>query len=109
MAASSPAQVLSLTTTVGSEDDARRLAQAVLEARLACVQLERIESHFRWQGALQAEAEIRLTFKSTPDRLPALQAWLAGQHPYALPQLLWALQDASPAYADWVRREVDAG
>lgn len=109
MTAFVPRQVLHLATTVGSEEQARRLANALLDARLAaCVQLDRIESHYRWDGALQAEAEIRLTVKSAPERLAALQAFIADQHPYDLPQLLWHLEEASPAYAGWVRAEVGA-
>jgi len=100
-------QVLSLTTTVGSDDDARRLAAALVEQRLAaCVQLDRVESHYRWEGALNAEPEIRLTVKTVPARLPALQAFLAEHHPYQLPQLLWQVMEASPAYGAWVRQQV---
>jgi periplasmic divalent cation tolerance protein len=102
-------QVLSLTTTVGSEDDARRLARALLDGHLAaCVQLDRLESHYRWEGALHAEPEVRLTLKSAPERLAALQAFLAVQHPYDVPQVLWQHLSASPAYAAWVRAEVGA-
>ena len=100
-------QVLSLATTVGGEDDARRLASDLLEQRLAaCVQIDRLESHYRWQGALCAEAEWRLTIKSTPDKLVALQAFLASEHPYDLPQVVWQVLEAAPAYAAWVRAEV---
>ena len=107
MPAAFPAQVLSLTTTVASEDDGRRLARALVDARLAaCVQLDRLESHYRWQGTVHAEPEVRLTVKSVPERLAALQDFLAQQHPYELPQVLWQVLEASPAYADWVRAEV---
>jgi periplasmic divalent cation tolerance protein len=106
MPAAFPPQVLSLATTVGNEADARRLAQALLDARLAaCVQLDRLESHYRWQGAVHADPEVRLTLKSVPERLAALQEFLAAQHPYELPQVLWQVLDASPAYAEWVRGE----
>jgi periplasmic divalent cation tolerance protein len=102
-----PHQVLSLTTTVATEDDARRLAQGLLDARLAaCVQLDRVESHYHWQGAMQAEAEIRLTVKSVPERQAALQAFLSERHPYELPQVLWHVDEASAAYAAWVKAEV---
>ena len=102
--------VLSLTTTVGSLDQARQLASALVGQRLAaCVQLDGgVESHYRWQGAVQAEPEVRLTIKSAPARLQDLQDYLARHHPYQLPQLLWHLEAASPAYADWVRQEVSA-
>ena len=110
MPAAFPPQVLSLSTTVGSEEDARRLARALLDAHLAaCVQLDRLESHYRWHGELQADPEVRLTVKSIPERLAALQVFLAEQHPYELPQVLWQILEASPAYAQWVRAEVGAG
>ena len=102
------AEILSLVTTVGSEEDARRLASALVERRLAaCVQLERgVESHYRWQGKVCVDAEVRLTVKSMPERLDALQAFFAAEHPYDLPQLVWQLDRASAAYAAWVREEV---
>lgn len=100
--------VLSLTTTVANEQDAQRLAQALLGQGLAaCVQVEGgLESHYRWQGAVHEDAEWRLTVKSLPEALPALQAFMVAHHPYELPQLLWQEMDASAAYADWVRGEM---
>ena len=100
--------ILSLTTTVGSLEDADRLARALVEQRLAaCVQVdEGVRSHYRWQGALCAEAEVRLTVKSLPALLPRLQAFMSEQHPYEVPQLLWQTMAASPAYGEWVAAEV---
>ena len=100
-------QVLHLTTPVTGAEDARRLATELVAQRLAaCVQLDRsVESHYHWNGAPCAEREVRLTVKSLPARLDALQAFFAARHPYELPQLLWHLETASPAYAAWVRQE----
>lgn len=100
--------ILSLTTTVASVEEASRLAQALLEQRLAaCVQVEPgLQSHYRWQGETCSDAEVRLTVKTLPSRLPAVQAFFAEHHPYELPQLLWQVMQASPAYAAWVRQEV---
>ena len=102
--------ILSLTTTVATREDARRLARALVEQRLAaCVQLdEGVQSHYRWEGALCADPEVRLTVKTLPSLLPRLQAFFAEEHPYDVPQLLWQTMAASPAYADWVRGEVAA-
>jgi uncharacterized protein involved in tolerance to divalent cations len=56
-----------VTTTVGTAEDARRLAQAVLVQRLAaCVQIEAITSHYRWEGALHEDGEWRLVCKTVP-------------------------------------------
>lgn len=105
------AEILSLVTTVGSEEDARRLAAALVERRLAaCVQLDRgVESHYRWEGKACVDAEVRLTIKSTPEHLADLQAFFAAEHPYDLPQLVWQVDQASAAYAAWVREEVSPG
>ena len=67
---------------------------------------EGLRSHYRWEGRVRDEAEVRLTLKSLPSQLPAIQACFAEHHPYELPQLLWQLMEASPAYAVWVRQEV---
>jgi periplasmic divalent cation tolerance protein len=58
-----------VNTTVGSEAEARRLAELLLQQRLAaCVQIEALQSHYRWQGALMCEPEWRLSCKTCPAR-----------------------------------------
>ena len=95
-----------VTTTVATEAEARQLAQLVLQARLAaCVQVEPITSHYRWQGALHEESELRLVCKTLPATVPALLALLRTQHPYQLPQLVVQALAATQDYADWVRQE----
>lgn len=100
--------VLSLTTTVGSADDARRLAQGLLQARLAaCVQVQAgLSSYYRWEGRDCIDEEWRLTVKTAPWRRAQVEAYLANAHPYDLPQLLWQSMDASAAYAAWVAEQV---
>ncbi len=100
--------ILSLVTTVGSHADAQRLAQSLIERRLAaCVQVEPgLVSHYRWNGADCAEPEVRLTIKTLPQCRPALLAFLSEAHPYQLPQLLWQQLQADAAYAAWVRQAV---
>lgn len=95
-----------VTTTVGTAEDAHRLAQAVLVQRLAaCVQIEAITSHYRWEGALHEDGEWRLVCKTVPQAVDGLFALLQAQHPYTLPQLVVQPLQASAAYADWVRQE----
>ncbi|MEJ7931187.1 divalent-cation tolerance protein CutA [Ramlibacter sp. AN1015] len=108
MSLSQPPTVLSLSTTVGSPEEARRLALGLLERRLAaCVQIDAaVESHYRWQGSVQSDTEVRLSIKTRPEALDAVIGYLSGHHPYDTPQLLWQTLAASPAYAQWVRAEV---
>ena len=96
--------LLVVTTTVGSAEDAHRLARAMVERRLAaCAQLSSIESYYHWQGAVQHEPEVRIVFKSTEAAWPALRTALVELHPYELP----AIHAVRPAavhepYARWV-------
>jgi periplasmic divalent cation tolerance protein len=100
--------ILTVTTMVGSRDDARKLARAILQARLAaCVQVEEgLTSFYRWQGKECEDAEVRLTVKTLPGCAPALQALLREQHPYEVPQFLATRMEAGEAYYDWARGEV---
>lgn len=103
-------ELSAVTTTVATTGDARRLAQAVLQQRLAaCVQVEPITSHYRWQGALHEEGEWRLVCKTLPETVPALLALLRAQHPYQVPQLLVQPLRATADYASWVRQETQGG
>lgn len=96
-----------VTTTVASPADARRVAQAVLHARLAaCVQVQTITSHYRWHGALHEAPEQRLDCKTTTQAVPALLALLRALHPYDLPELVVQPLQASADYAQWAGQEV---
>lgn len=109
LASSSPPRLIaSLTTTVPSEAEAQGLARGLVEARLAaCVQVETgVSSYYRWQGAVQSDAEVRLTVKTLPEARQAVEAFLGRYHPYQLPQLLWQQLEASDDYAAWVAAEV---
>jgi len=102
--------IAAVTTTVASLADAQVLARAILQARLAaCVQLEPgLQSFYRWKGRTCEDPEVRLVIKTTPQAVPALQALFAAKHPYDLPQFAVTAMQASPAYAQWVRGEVEA-
>jgi periplasmic divalent cation tolerance protein len=84
---------------------ARRLAKAALTARLvACVNLlPKIESHYWWQGKLEASAEVLLIFKTQTKHLAALEKRLLALHPYATPELLVLPVSAGNAkYLAWL-------
>lgn len=99
-----PQNLLVVSTTVADGESAGRLARLVLQARLAaCVQVEAIESHYVWDGALVQEPERRLLFKTTVAAYPALERLLLLEHPYGLPMVAAVPMVAvSPAYRAWV-------
>lgn len=95
-------------TTVPNDEDARRMAHALVEQRLAaCVQAEPVHSVYRWNGAVEEAGERRLTIKTTAQAYPALEAALRRLHPYDVPQIVALPAAAASAdYADWVRDSV---
>lgn len=94
--------------TAPDADVARALARGLVERRLAaCANLvPGVTSVFRWEGAVQEEAEVLLIVKTTRERLPELEAFLAAEHPYDVPECV-ALEPAAVAagYLSWLVAE----
>ncbi|MEX0325221.1 MAG: divalent-cation tolerance protein CutA [Puniceicoccaceae bacterium] len=96
-----------LSTTVASAGEAKNLAQGAIEARrAACAQIDpEIQSLYIWEGALEANAEWRILFKTTEEGKDALVDWIKARHPYEVPEiLLWRAESANPAYTKWARK-----
>ncbi|HEX2052233.1 MAG TPA: divalent-cation tolerance protein CutA [Actinomycetota bacterium] len=99
---------LQVTTTTESEADARRLARAAVEARLAaCVQVVGpIESTYWWKGRLEQAREWMCLAKTTSDAYPALESFLLANHPYDTPEITACVLDrGSDSYLSWIREE----
>lgn len=100
-------QLLAVLTTVDDETRARELATALVERRLvACAQISRIESVYRWDGEVLNEAEYRLLLKTTKTNYTALEAAILELHPYDTPAILaLSVEAAEAAFSDWVTTE----
>ena len=96
-------------TTVATPDDARRLADGLLDQRLAaCVQTLAIQSAYRWKGAIQREPEQLLLIKTRAALYPAVEAHLRAHHPYELPEIVrLPIAAGSPDYLRWLAAETD--
>jgi periplasmic divalent cation tolerance protein len=95
---------LAVVTTVATREQARSIAEALVQRRLAaCAQISEIESFYRWQGAVQHDPEFRVLFKTTADRYAELEAAIRELHPYELPALhAYAFEEAYAPYAEWI-------
>lgn len=96
-------------STVGSAQDAERIAHALVERRLAaCVSVvPGVVSHYRWQGAVERAEERLLVIKTRGDRLEALRAALVALHPYELPELVaLPIAGGHPPYLAWIDESV---
>jgi periplasmic divalent cation tolerance protein len=101
--------VLALSTAADAEQ-AERIARALVEERLiACANLlPGVTSIYRWEGAVQAEAEVLLVMKTRRSLVPRLKERLPRMHPYQVPELVVTeLVDGLDPYCRWVRDETE--
>jgi len=99
--------------TCGSLAEARRIARAVVEARLAaCVNIvgAPVESIYRWKGKVEKAREILLVMKTTAGRLAALEREVRRLHSYDVPEFIALTVSAgSREYLRWLQLCVAAG
>jgi periplasmic divalent cation tolerance protein len=96
-------------TTAGSEEEARKIANGLVERRLAaCVNIvPRIQSVYRWEGKVETAEEFLLIIKSTKGRNADVQAAIRELHSYELPEcIVISMEDGSAEYLKWIEESV---
>jgi periplasmic divalent cation tolerance protein len=102
--------IIEVSTTVASEAEAKEIATAILDQRLAaCVQIiPGVSSYYLWQGEREVSAELLLIIKTTMNAFGRLTALIKRQHSYDLPEIVARqISDASTEYRQWVIESVD--
>jgi periplasmic divalent cation tolerance protein len=95
--------------TAGSREEASRLAEMMVGARLAaCVQiLPEIESVYHWKGEVRREPEVLLLAKTTQARFTLLEREVRTLHSYETPEIVaLPITDASAPYLEWLTAAV---
>jgi len=97
-------------STAGSEEEARRIAQALVERRLAaCVNIVGpIHSVYRWKGAVESASEQLLIIKTTAAAFPRVRDAIRELHSYELPEcVMLSIEAGSEDYLRWIGESVD--
>jgi periplasmic divalent cation tolerance protein len=92
-------------TTAGSADEARKIARALVERRLAaCVNLvSQIESIYRWEGKVEHATEWLLVIKTQASTFDRLRDAIKELHSYSVPECVMLHVDAgSQEYLAWI-------
>lgn len=99
---------IAVVTTVGSKKEARRLAHALVDARLAaCAQISKIDSVYAWKGKIESGKEYRVLLKTVEAHYAAVERAIRDTHSYELPAIhAFAFEHVSKAYGDWIEGEV---
>jgi periplasmic divalent cation tolerance protein len=101
---------LVVLVTCSSAAEARRIARAVVEARLAaCVNIlpGAVTSVYRWKGRVESARERLLLVKTSRRRLAKLRVAVERLHSYDVPEFIaLAIADGSPAYLAWLEESL---
>ncbi len=99
---------ISVYMTAGSTEEAKRVARALIEARLAaCVNvLGTISSHFYWEGAVQEEQEVALLAKASRRDFDRIDAKVREVHSYECPCVVaWPIATGDEEFVNWIGEE----
>lgn len=93
-----------VTTSVGTEADAARIADFLISEKLAaCVQTMPIQSRYVWKGQMMREGEILLAAKTRVALFEDAIAAIKSLHPYETPEIVAASFAAGFAgYFAWI-------
>lgn len=99
---------LLVLTTLPDRDTAVKLAQRLVQSRLAaCVNiLSGCTSVYRWKGTIEQADEIPVLIKTRAARYDELEAAIRGLHPYEVPEVIAVpLARGLSDYLEWVAEE----
>jgi periplasmic divalent cation tolerance protein len=98
------ARFIQVSCAAGSQENARDIAVALIEQRLAaCVHVMPIESHYRWQGQVHHDPEFLLQAKTTAEKLAAIEDLIKRLHSYELPEIsVTAIIGGAADYLAWI-------
>ena len=92
--------------TCASAEEGKRIARAVVEARLAaCVNIlpGAVTSIYRWKGKVESAKERLLLIKTSRKNLAKLQAAVEELHSYDVPEFIaLPIAAGSRAYLEWM-------
>jgi periplasmic divalent cation tolerance protein len=96
-------------STAGSQEEARKIAHALVERRLAaCVNIvPQIESVYRWQGKVETATEWLLLIKTQVESFERVRDAVRELHSYDLPEcVMLEVTAGSPEYLNWIAENV---
>jgi periplasmic divalent cation tolerance protein len=102
-------EYVQVLTTAGSEEEAQRIAAALVDGRLAaCVQvLGPIASRYRWQGKVEEAREWQCLAKTEAGRYAEVEQAIRAVHSYDEPEILAIpVLAGSAGYLAWISENV---
>ena len=101
--------MIQIQWTCATIEEARKIIRLLLEHRLvACANIvQNVESHYRWEGALETSTEVKVYLKTEERRFKEVELLIRKNSSYQVPEIVSfkALAISHP-YEQWVLGEV---
>ena len=96
-------------TTASSQDEARKIARALVERLLAaCVNIvPQVDSIYRWEGEVEEGEEWLLIVKTTRAAFERVRDTIKELHSYDVPECIClSIEEGSVEYLSWIGQSV---
>jgi len=93
-----------ILTNSRDENEAEYLINQMFEQKLvACVQTNKVHSHYFWKGKIMHDNEIRLLIKTKKSLFKACEELILSLHSYVNPEIIeLPITNGSKDFFDWV-------
>jgi periplasmic divalent cation tolerance protein len=101
-----------ILVTAGNREEAEVIADVLLEQnRAACVNIvPAVNSHFLWQGKLEAGQEVLLIVKTQALLVDEVTNLVKTIHSYDVPEIIaLPIIGGNPEYLAWIDNETESG
>ena len=102
-------QACIVLSTAGSQEEARKIAQSLVERQLAaCVNIvPQVDSVYRWQGKIEIANEWLLVIKTLEANFSRVCDGIKELHSYELPECIkLEISGGSQKYLEWIEENV---
>jgi len=101
-------QPIVVTTSCGNFEEAEKVAQQLLSARLAaCVQISTAQSMYRWKNNIESDKEYILNIKSKRALFDKLVLKITENHSYDVPEIIATdIITVEQSYRNWLNSEL---
>ena len=98
-----------ITTTFDNKKLAKKLANSLLDSKLvACVQISKVESNYRWKWKVENSDEFLLQMKTKKSLYKKVEEKILEIHNYETPQILmYDIEDGYEDYLKWMEEETE--
>lgn len=103
-------EIVAIQVNCPDPDTAARIAERMIEARLAaCANIRApMTSLYRWKGAVERETETPLILKTRAELFDRVRAAVGPLHPDETPCVFaHPIPQVSPDYLEWVHAETE--